>query len=102
MRVSRLWNLDTRLSTTQQLLFDEPGTSSLTASGLRADEALEMREHPIDRWFRGHHLHLRVALAVSAIGLVAGLALGLGVLTAVAGLATSVTATLVMLYLPRS
>jgi hypothetical protein len=74
-----------------------------------ADEVLhpapngsDMGAHPIDRWLRAHHLHLRIALAVCAVALVLGLALGIDLLTDVAAVATTISGTLVMLYLPRS
>ena len=67
----------------------------------RASES-GMSEHPIDRWFRAHHLHLRIALAVGAGALGVGLALGVGPLIDVAAVATIISSTLVMLYLPRS
>ncbi len=60
-----------------------------------------VRDHPVDRWLRRHHLQLRVALAVSAGALLVGWMAGLELLTGVAGVATSITATLVMMYLPR-
>ena len=45
---------------------------------------------------------MRVALAVCAGALVVGWVAEVDVLTAVAGVATSISATLVMMYLPRS
>ena len=63
---------------------------------------LALRDHPLDRWLRGHHVHLRIALGVCAGVLAVGWLAGIDVVTAVAGIATSVIVTLVMLYLPRS
>src|SRR3954452_7869197 len=61
-----------------------------------------LRDHPLDHWLRQHHLHLRIVLAVCAGALLLGWMTGLHVLTGVAGVATSISVTLVMLYLPRS
>ncbi|WP_157592060.1 hypothetical protein [Solirubrobacter soli] len=61
-----------------------------------------MRDHPLDRWFRAHHLHLRILLGICAIALIVGLGAGLDLLAQIAGIATFISGTLVMLYLPRS
>jgi hypothetical protein len=61
-----------------------------------------MGDHPVDRWLRQHHLHLRIALAVCAAALLLGWLAGIDLLADVAGVATFISATLVMLYLPRS
>jgi hypothetical protein len=67
-----------------------------------APTLLFLTDHPLDRWLRRHHVHLRIALGVCAAALAVGWLTGIEGVTAVAGVATSVVATLVMLYLPRS
>jgi hypothetical protein len=60
-----------------------------------------VRDHPLDRWFKRHLLQLRVALGLSAAMLAVGFLADISPLEAIGGVATCITGTLVMLYLPR-
>jgi hypothetical protein len=61
-----------------------------------------MPTHRLDRWMRAHHLELRIALGLSVLLQVLAYALGRQLLTGILFAPTSILATLVMLYLPRS
>jgi hypothetical protein len=61
-----------------------------------------MPTHRLDRWMRAHYFELRIALGLSVLLQVLAYALDRELLAGVLFAPTSILATLVMLYLPRS
>jgi hypothetical protein len=61
-----------------------------------------MPTHRLDRWMRAHYLQLRIALGLTVVFQLLAYALGRELMAGILFAPTSILATLVMLYLPRS